>query len=97
MTAADNAGMHQQHAGHQLLEDWLKRRPDKELLAAWKSYVAALCDALSEEAVNDLKDDLLGRARAVAEAAGGMLGLGNKVSKSEQSMLEELAQAFERE
>ena len=46
-------------------------------------------------AMNDLKSDLLGRARTVAEAAGGILGLGSKVSKSEQAMLEELAHAFE--
>ena len=66
-----------------------------ELLAAWKSYVAALSEALSQEALTDLKNDLLGRAKLVAEAAGGMLGLGNKISKSEQAMLDELAQAFE--
>ena len=95
MTAADNAGMHQQHAGHQLLDAWLKRRPDNELLAVWKSYVASLSISLSEEALNDLKNDLLGHARTVAEAAGGILGLGSRVSKAEQAILDELAQAFE--
>ena len=43
---------------------------------------------------NALKRDLLGRARSVAEAAGGFLGFGSKVSQSEQAILDELEQAF---
>ena len=39
-------------------------------------------------------NDLLGRARAVAEAAGGFLGLGNKVSDEEESVLQKLETAF---
>ena len=49
---------------------------------------------LRESARGALKEDLLGRARAVAEAAGGLLGFGNKVSKSEQAVLDDLEEAF---
>jgi hypothetical protein len=41
-----------------------------------------------------LKQDLLGRARGVAEAAGGFLGLGKRISSAEQAVLTELEQAF---
>jgi hypothetical protein len=44
---------------------------------------------------NRLKSELLGRARRVAEAAGGFLGLGSKVSRAEEAILTELAAAFE--
>lgn len=94
LTAAEQKGMEQGHAGYQLLERWLRRRPDKKLLEIWKAYVSALVPKLSEPARGVLRDDLLGRARSVAEAAGGLLGLGNKVSRSEQAMLDELEQAF---
>ena len=41
-----------------------------------------------------LKSDLLRRARDMAEASGGILGLGSKISKAEMDTLEELADAF---
>jgi hypothetical protein len=53
--------------------------------------LAATLDADAREA---LKADLLGRARTVADAAGGILGLGNRISKAEQDRLTALEQAF---
>ena len=40
------------------------------------------------------KAEFLGRARSIAEAAGGFLGLGKKVSTPEQSVLDELDRAI---
>ncbi|HUT13994.1 MAG TPA: hypothetical protein VMY37_02470 [Thermoguttaceae bacterium] len=94
LAAAEQKDIQADHPGHQLLEGWLQRPPDKKLLKVWKDYVAALGETLSESARSALKQDLLGRARAVAEAAGGMLGLGSKVSKSEQAVLAELEEAL---
>lgn len=93
--AAQQSGMEKGHAAYQLLEQWLQQEPDARLLNVWKGYVAALSTMLAPEAQESLKHDLLGRARAVAEAAGGLLGLGNRVSKSEQAVLNELEQAFQ--
>jgi hypothetical protein len=64
------------------------------LLAAWKAYVAGLSRTLDVHAKQALKQDLLGRARVVAEAAGGFLGLGKRISSAEQAVLTELEQAF---
>jgi hypothetical protein len=36
----------------------------------------------------------MGRARAVAEASGGILGLGSKISKQEAQVLEDMERAF---
>ncbi len=76
------------------MQGWLAVQPEGKVLAAWKDYVAALSNTLSADASTALKQDLLGRARSVAEAAGGFLGLGSKVSSAEQAMLDELEQAF---
>jgi len=94
LSAAEEKGIGPEHPGYPLLERWLEKRPAPALLATWKDYVAALSGTLSESAHKALKQDLLGRARAVAEAAGGLLGLGSRVSKPEQAVLEELEQAF---
>ena len=42
-----------------------------------------------------LKSEIVGRARAVAESTGGILGLGNKVCAEEAAILSELERAFE--
>jgi hypothetical protein len=53
-----------------------------------------LVATLDADAGNALKAELLGRARAVAESAGGVLGLGNRISKAEQARMTALEQAF---
>lgn len=94
LDAAEQKGMDKEHPGYQLLQRWLAEKPDAKLLDVWKGYVAAIAPKLTDLARNALKEDLLGRARAVAEAAGGLLGLGSKVSKTEQAVLDELEQAI---
>ena len=95
VTAAEQKGLDAEHPAHRLLEGWLKRKPDPNLLAVWKGYVAALVETLDDEARAALKDDILGHTRAVAEAAGGILGFGNKISKPEQDLLDDLEKAFD--
>jgi hypothetical protein len=77
-----------------LLEHWLKRRPGAEMLHAWKHYVKGLCQRLDAQEIEKLQHELLDRARQVAQAAGGFLGLGDKMSPAERAVLGELEQAF---
>lgn len=77
-----------------LLEQWLAKKPEAKLLDAWKVYVQGLAKELGAAEFAALKSDLLGRARNVAEASGGLLGLGNKVSAKEAAMLKTLEGAF---
>ena len=95
LAAAEQSGISQDHACHQLLKSWLKNKPGDKLLTIWKEYVATLSGKLDEASRAALKEGLMGRARAVAEAAGGILGLGNKISKSEAAVLAELEEAFD--
>jgi hypothetical protein len=80
---------------YDLLERWLTHRPDPKLLEAWSHYVRDLCSRLNEQEKKNLKTFLLDQARTVAGASGGILGLGNKISKAEEAMLDKLAAAFD--
>jgi hypothetical protein len=77
-----------------LLEAWLTRRPDPKLFTAWTHLVQGLCEPLAPEEVAALKAGLLDRARAVASASGGFLGLGSKVSGAEADVIGRLESAF---
>ncbi len=93
LRAAGDAGATDGTAAHALLLKWLDKRPGPELLAAWKGYVGALVESLDTTERQALRDGILGRARGVAESAGGFLGLG-KVSEVEEQKLQELEAAF---
>ncbi len=94
LSAAEANGVTKGGAAYELLEQWLAARPDAAYLQAWGEYTVDLCAQLGEAERAALKQEILGRARQVAEAAGGILGLGNKISEAEQRALDELEKAF---
>ena len=94
LTGAQTAGLAIGSASYQLLEGWLDQRPAPALFTAWQAYVKALVATLDADAREALKVELLGRARTVADAAGGVLGLGNRISRAEQARLTALEQTF---
>ncbi|MBW2418385.1 MAG: hypothetical protein JRH19_07550, partial [Deltaproteobacteria bacterium] len=63
-------------------------------LQAWKDYTVALLGFLGDEAREALGRDMLERAREVARATGGLLGLGRRISDEEQAVLDELEAVF---
>lgn len=77
-----------------LLEGWLAQPPPPAVREAWTNYVHALSSTLSAGDRALLKNEVLGRARSVAEAAGGIMGIGAKVSKTEAAVLKKLEDAF---
>lgn len=94
LAAAQTAGLQAGSASYQLLDGWLNQPPVPALFTAWQAYVKALVATLDESARQALKSEVLGRSRTVAEAAGGVLGLGKRISRAEQAKLTALEQAF---
>jgi hypothetical protein len=95
LSAAENNGIGSGSPGYHLLESWLASRPDGRLLEIWGAFIVTLCAEMAPNERESLKNQILGRARSVAEATGGFLGLGNKISSEEEVILAELAKAFE--
>ena len=94
LKGAEAEGVEPGSAAFALLQDWLDNRPPPRLLAAWRDYIAALCEEMLPEDRKVLKREVLARARAVAEAAGGFLGLGGKISLEEEQVYGILETAF---
>lgn len=95
LQGAHGKGLEQGTDGYELLQTWLKSRPDPALFEAWESYIKALASQLNDEQNRLLKNQIVGFAKMVAAAAGGFLGIG-KVSSAEEKSLGRIEQAFDR-
>lgn len=93
LEAAEGQGIAPGSATHDLLESWLTIRPKDRLLEIWQRYIKELVGSLGEKSSQQLESSTLGRARAVADAAGGFLGMGS-ISAAEKEMLKRLEEAF---
>ena len=94
LAAADSVGITPESESYALLDHWLKKAPPDKLLEAWESYVAVLSETLTPDARQTLRTDVIERARQVATAAGGFLGMGRKISSSEREVLARLEKSF---
>ena len=95
LQGAHGKGLEEGTDGYDLLQTWLKKKPSDDLFTAWESYIKALASQLNDEQNRLLKNQIVGFAKMVAAAAGGILGFG-KVSSSEEKVLHRIEAAFER-
>ena len=95
LQGAHGKGLDAGSAGYELLETWLKTRPDDELFVAWEAYIKALASQLNDEQNRLLKNQIVGFAKMVAASAGGFFGIG-KVSATEEKALHRIEAAFDR-
>ena len=94
LRAARESGLEDNPKAVDLLTSWLDNKPGPELLNAWKEYVAAMRQTLDAAALEQIHQSVVGRARKVAEAAGGFLGLINTIDPAERDVLHQLDEAF---
>ena len=96
LEAAVDAGFEKGSVNYTVIEGWMKRRPPKQLLEAWTEYARALCENLTDEEKRCFREKVINRAVRIAAASGGYLGLGNKISKAEQQVIDALNAVFEK-
>ena len=94
LKAAQCAGFAKDGIDYVLLESWLSHKPEATLLKSWTHYIEGLCKQLTEPEKDSLKAELIGHAKQVADASGGILGLAT-ISKAEQNMITKLEKAFD--
>jgi hypothetical protein len=91
---AEKSGIAPGTADHDLLQSWLDKKPEPRLLTAWTEMVRGLSERMPPEELASLKAGLVERAKAVARASGGFLGMG-AVSVAEQNAIDRLESAFQ--
>ena len=94
LKAAAAQGVTSDSVAGQMLNSWLVQQPSAELVDAWTSHMRALWPLLSPKERADVRASALERARSVAEAAGGFLGLTSRISPQEKAVLDGLAQTL---
>jgi hypothetical protein len=94
MRAARERGIEEGSVADTLLQDWLANKPDVELMETWKYYAKALVENLDQAIALAVRETVMNRAKAVAKAAGGFLGM-KSVSAEEQAVLDDMDSAFE--
>jgi len=93
LSGAEKSGIEPDSTAGKLLRTWLTDEPDDNLKAAWVEYTKAMCEKLQAGDQAKLKEQVMGRCKKVAEAAGGFLGLGS-ISTKEAAVLDSLAETF---
>lgn len=94
LSGAESTGIGAESPSHGLLRLWLEDRPAPDLTQVWREFIAGVGRELAPDERRRLRANIVGRARRVAEAAGGFLGLGSRVSREEEAVLDDLERAF---
>jgi uncharacterized tellurite resistance protein B-like protein len=79
--------------GDELLETFLAQRPEPSVFASWGSYVTELAAHLDADERAAMRARLVERARKVARAAGGLLGIA-PISEAEKRVIAALEKPF---
>jgi len=93
LEAAADRGINPGSPARSFLEDLLKAAPAPVLMQHWEHFVASLRKEVGDAGFAAIAGDISGRARAVAEAAGGILGL-HAVSQAESDVLARIEAAL---
>jgi len=93
LEAATGAGIERGSPGYEALEAAMADGPTEARRKVWFAYAKDLAARLDPGERRRVREDLVARARKVAEASGGLFGVG-KVSAAEQRILDAVAGAF---
>src|SRR5436190_20543496 len=66
LQGAHGKGLEQGTDGYELLQTWLKAKPESALYEAWESYIKALAGQLNDEQNRLLRNQIVGFAKMVA-------------------------------
>ncbi len=94
LAGAVSTGIEPGSSSYRLLEIWTLEEQPPDMKELWKDFTRALCGQLSDAEAQRLERNVMGRARAVAAAAGDARNASPHVSALEEACLEELATAF---
>ncbi len=86
-------GYSEESVGIRLLRSWLAIRPDDHLFSIWQDYASQLSGHLKQSSHENLSRTIVARAKAVANATGGLLGV-HKTSGAERTVIDQIKSAL---
>ena len=89
LDVAEELGLERNSETLDQLDSWLLDRPPATLMEVWEAYTAAFADRLNAADRLGLREEIMTRARTVAEAQGGFLMFG-RISAAEEAVLHRL-------
>jgi hypothetical protein len=88
LRAAESENVLPNSPAYGVLQSWLQRSPDPAVLAAWKEYIRELARSMPSESLTELRERTKSLCYKVAQAAGGVFGIGS-ISQAEQEAIDE--------
>ncbi len=74
--------------------EWFCKKPTEELWEIWAEFSAATSASLNSSTYNELIDEIVRLCRLVAEASGGLIGLG-KISATETHAIDRVVRTLQ--
>ena len=96
LTGAASVGIERGSTSYRLLEIWIEEAQAPHLPTLCHDFTRPLCEQLTPVEADRLEQNVLGRARKVAAAAGNTRDRSPHVSDVEEACLAKLAKAFRR-
>lgn len=93
LQAALDQGIFEESPAWKLLVHWLENKPSPQLATAWRHYLQAAKQKMSEEARKSLRSEVIRRGRAVANATRGPHLL-TAMSTEEKHVIAEIEQSL---
>ena len=95
MEAAAARGVEAGSASYKKLVEWLQKRPTEGFFQQTLAIIQAILGAQPDEKQEGTKSDLVAYCTRIAEASGGILGLGSKINEAESALLRKIAASLE--
>ena len=91
LEAAQLRGIEEGSLAYSRLSEWLTERPPQDFFERTLSVIGDLLKVMPVEQGQALKEDLVSCCSYIAAASGGILGLGQTISDTEQALLKHIA------
>jgi tellurite resistance protein len=95
LEAARLRGVEESTPAYRQLVSWLDKKPLDGFFEDTLRLIGNLLAAMPDEAREKAKVTLLAFANAIADASGGILGIGSRVSADERAVIERIAREME--
>jgi hypothetical protein len=94
---AEKHGISKGTPAYQKLDEWLESQPPEQFFEHARTAIYLVNQTLPPDKQVVTTGDILAYCTRIAEASGGILGIGNKVSPEERGLLEKIIAQLKRE